>query len=121
MFNQVQTNNKILLYKSECDRPVLIQTGSKDESIRYFAPVIRVNESNEFLVYISERSLLLDLVKLKRTLDVQVSFEENIFFNAEISCAHVPALLKNHQALVLTLRPGYEELDLDQERCCPTT
>jgi len=98
--------------------PLLVQTGLHDDAIRYFAPAVALNDFGEFLIYISESSMLCDLIKLKRTLLVEVIFEHSCF-SAELALAQVPARVSQCALALTLLNPSSESLS--REKWCPLT
>lgn len=100
--------------------PVLLETGPHDEAVRYLASFRQVGYAGEYLVYVAESSLLLDLVRFKRIVNVIASFSPDQRYAGILSLANVPAL-ENHSALALSLTEDYSQEDFEHERFCPVT
>lgn len=101
-------------------KAILLETGPHDEAVRYFALAQPVGYSGEYLVYVSESSLLLDLVRFKRSMNVVASFSPDARFLASISLASMPALL-SQTVLSLTIKGPAEEISCEGDRFCPVT
>jgi hypothetical protein len=95
------------LSRVHCDREhlVLIQTGLSDESLAYYTPAIAGNKPSEFFISLSESSLLLDRLKLKRELAVFASFGEQSF-SASLSIISSKVILTLSSA---SLEPSHED------------
>lgn len=120
MIEHNQVKSLFGLKMAESNQPVLLQAGQGDEALRYFAPATRVTSGGEYLVYVDQSSLLLDVVRLKRSVLVQADFACGSF-DAELSVTNISALSGTKCALSLSLlgkRPG---LDAESELCCPIT
>lgn len=100
--------------------PVLLETGSHDEAVRYLASFRQIGYAGEYLVYVAESSLLLDLVRFKRNVDIIASFSADQRYVGRLSLANVPAL-KNQYALALSLTEGYSSEVCENQHFCPVT
>lgn len=102
-------------------QPVLLETGPHDEAVRYFAVARSVSYSGEYLVYVAECSLLLDLVRFKRSLDVVVSFSSELRYEGTLSLANIRAPMANQSALALSITGPAQSAGCVSERYCPIT
>ena len=109
MLKRAKIHNNLTHLNNKHLEPLLIQTGLHDDAIRYFAPAVALNDFGEFLIYISESSMLCDLVKLKRTLVVEVIFGHSCF-SAELALAQVPARVSQCALALTLLSPSSESL-----------
>lgn len=101
---------------------VLLETGTHDDAVRYFARLRSVSYAGEYLVYVAESSLLLDLVRFKRTMEIMVSFSPEARFEGILSLAKVPTPDRSQAPLALTLtKPAPLETECSSEGCCPIT
>lgn len=99
----------------------LLQVGQGDEALRYFARVVRVANAQEYLVYLAQSSLLLDLVRLKRALLVHVDFAHEGCFDAELCLTNLLAPSSDDCALSLSIIGPRPMLASDSEQFCPIT
>ncbi|HXW60114.1 MAG TPA: hypothetical protein VEK06_01115 [Myxococcota bacterium] len=104
----------------EQSQPVLLETGPHDEAVRYLATYRPVSYAGEYLVYVAESSLLLDLVRFRRQVNVIASFSAERCYAGILSPTKVQGLL-NQCALALTLTKRENCSPLEGERHCPIT
>lgn len=122
MYNEASVESlvSVPIVNEQQSSPVLLETGPHDEAVRYLASFRPVSYAGEYLVYVAESSLLLDLVRFKRSVNVIASFSGEQRFAGILSIAKVPAL-NNHSALALTLTEGLKNETFDNEGFCPIT
>ena len=118
MLRQAEVHNNLQVLGDKPLAPILLQTGLHDDAVRYFAPAVALNDFGEFLVYVAQSSLLCDLVKLKRSILVEVDFAQSSF-SAELCLAQVPAPSMQCALALTLLHPRSESLN--NEKWCPLT
>ncbi|MCA9506896.1 MAG: hypothetical protein KC505_00565 [Myxococcales bacterium] len=66
----------LFLNALDLNEPALIELGGGDEAIRYYARLSPIKDSNKFKLHLHEGSLLLDALRMKRCLQVNMLIKE---------------------------------------------
>lgn len=100
--------------------PVLLEMGTGDEAVRYIAHARAVSHAGEYLVYVLENSMILDLVRMKRFAPCTASFGHDDSYEASLALARIP-FFNDQVALALSLVRPLHTNQNTLERMVPLT